>query len=148
MLSQELPEDWDKNPVKVLVSTNFDSVAFDKSKDVLVEFYAPWCGHCKQLEPIYEKLGEKYKDSKDVIIAKMDATVNELEHTKVGSFPTIKLFKKDTNQVIEYNGERTLEGLDKFLSTSGEYGRAAPDQEGDEEEVLAGDHADSVKDEL
>lgn len=81
-----------------------------------------------QLEPIYEKLGEKYKDSSDVIIAKMDATANELEHTKVGSFPTIKLFKKDTNQVIEYNGERTLEGLDKFLSTGGEYGRAAPDQ--------------------
>lgn len=42
LLSQELPEDWDKTPVKTLVSTNFDEVAMDKTKDVLVEFYAPW----------------------------------------------------------------------------------------------------------
>lgn len=38
LLSQELPEDWDKHPVKTLVSTNFDEIALDKTKDVLVEF--------------------------------------------------------------------------------------------------------------
>lgn len=42
LLSQKLPEDWDKQPVKVLVSSNFDEIAFNKDKDVLVEFYAPW----------------------------------------------------------------------------------------------------------
>ena len=78
--------------------------------------------------PIYDQLGEKYKDRDDIVIAKMDATANELEHTKVNSFPTIKLYRKGTNQVIEYNGERTLEGLTKFLESEGEYGRAAPDQ--------------------
>jgi len=147
LLSQDLPEDWDKNPVKVLVSNNFDEVVFDKTKDVLVEFYAPWCGHCKQLVPIYDQLGEKYKDNANVLIAKMDSTGNELEHTKINSFPTIKLFKKDTNEIVEYNGERTFEGLVKFLETDGEYGRAAPDEEIDEEEEKD-DKADGRKDEL
>ncbi|XP_058828893.1 protein disulfide-isomerase [Topomyia yanbarensis] len=115
LLSQELPEDWDKAPVKVLVSTKFDEVVLDTNKDVLVEFYAPWCGHCKQLVPIYDKLGEKYADSETIVIAKMDATANELEHTKISSFPTIYLYRKGDNQKVEFRGERTLEGFVDFL---------------------------------
>jgi len=134
LLSEDLPEDWDKNPVKVLVSTNFDEVAFDKTKDVLVEFYAPWCGHCKQLAPIYDELAEKFKDNESILIAKMDSTLNELEHTKIQSFPTIKLFKKDSNDVVEYSGERTLAGMSKFLESGGTYGQSA-DEEEEEEEV-------------
>lgn len=134
LLSQDLPDDWDSKPVKVLVSSKFDEVALDKSKNVLVEFYAPWCGHCKQLEPIYVELGEKFKDDPSVLIAKMDATANELEHTKIQSFPTIKLWKKDTNEVVEYAGERNLDGLSKFLETGGEFGRGAPEEETEEDE--------------
>nr|CAD7451932.1 unnamed protein product [Timema tahoe] len=134
LLSQDLPEDWDKEPVKVLVSTNFDEIVFDKEKDVLVEFYAPWCGHCKQLAPIYDQLGEKFKENKNIVITKMDATANELEHTKITSFPTLKLYAKEDNKIIEYNGERTLEGLSKFLETGGQYGKAAPDEAEEEDE--------------
>ncbi|XP_067003886.2 protein disulfide-isomerase [Anabrus simplex] len=134
LLSQELPDDWDKAPVKVLVSTNFDDVVFDKDKDVLVEFYAPWCGHCKQLAPIYDQLGEKFKDNDKVVVAKMDATANELEHTKIVSFPTLKLYTKGDNKVIEYRGERTLEGLAKFLESGGQYGQDSPDEAEEEDE--------------
>jgi len=134
LLSQDLPEDWNKTPVRTLVASNFDEVALDKSKDVLVEFYAPWCGHCKQLAPIYDQLGEHFKDDEKIIVAKMDATANELEHTKITSFPTIKLYKAGDNKVVEYAGERTLEGLIKFLETGGEYGQSAPDEVEEEDE--------------
>lgn len=129
LLSQDLPEDWDKTPVKTLVSTNFDEIALDSTKDVLVEFYAPWCGHCKQLAPIYDQLGEKFAESQTIVVAKIDATANELEHTKITSFPTIKLYKKGDNEAVDYNGERTLEGFTKFLESGGADSEGVPDVE-------------------
>lgn len=133
LLSQELPDDWDTEAVKILVASNFDSVVFDYKKNVLVEFYAPWCGHCKQLAPIYDKVGEHFKDHKKVVIAKIDATANELEHTKITSFPTIKLYTKRENKVIEYNGPRTFEGLIKFIESGGVDGAEETDPFEEEE---------------
>ena len=43
-----------------------------------MEFYAPWCGHCKKLAPIYENLAKHFKDNDNLIVAKMDATANDI----------------------------------------------------------------------
>uniref|UniRef100_A0A8C1W7E8 Protein disulfide-isomerase A3 n=1 Tax=Cyprinus carpio TaxID=7962 RepID=A0A8C1W7E8_CYPCA len=87
--SEPIPENND-GPVKVIVAENFDSIVNDESKDVLIEFYAPWCGHCKSLEPKYKELGEKLSGDPNIVIAKMDATANDVpSQYEVRGFPTI-----------------------------------------------------------
>lgn len=116
--SQPVPKN-NKGPVKVVVGKTFDSIVMDPKKDVLIEFYAPWCGHCKQLEPEYTALGKKYKGHKNLVIAKMDATANDIPNNryKVEGFPTIYFAPSgDKKNPIKFeDGNRDLEHLSKFV---------------------------------
>ncbi|CAL2037080.1 unnamed protein product [Caenorhabditis brenneri] len=114
--AQELPDDWDALPVKVLVASNFHDIALDESKTVFVKFYAPWCGHCKQLVPVWDKLAEKYENNPNVVIAKLDATLNELADIKVNSFPTLKLWPAGSSTPVDYDGDRNLEKFEEFVN--------------------------------
>ncbi|XP_045568505.1 protein disulfide-isomerase A2 isoform X2 [Salmo salar] len=146
LLSEEVPEDWDKGPVKVLVGKNFEAVALENNKNVFVEFYAPWCGHCKELAPVWEKLAEKYADRDDIIIAKMDATTNEVEGVSVSGFPTLRYYPAgEDSKVVEYSGTRDLETFAMFLDNGGQLPKAEEEEDdGDEEEVK--DDEEDVKD--
>merc|ERR1719236_267566 len=65
--SEPVPDNSDPKAVKVAVAKNFEELVTENTKDVLVEFYAPWCGHCKKLTPIYDELAEKMAEE-DVLV--------------------------------------------------------------------------------
>lgn len=67
MQSDGEEEDDSESAVVTLTSENFRSVVEDSTKNVLVEFYAPWCGHCKQLKPEYKKVAEYFKDVRQLV---------------------------------------------------------------------------------
>ncbi|KAM9819162.1 protein disulfide-isomerase A2 isoform 1-T5 [Syngnathus typhle] len=149
--SQDVPEDWNKTPVKVLVGKNFESVALDPTKNVFVKFYAPWCGHCKELVPIWDQLGEKYAEHEDIVIAKMDSTANELEAFTISGFPTLKYFPAGGKEPVEYSGKRDLETLSKFLDNGGVLPKEDDDDENEAKAVESVEKADNAtfgKDEL
>ncbi|PIA19000.1 protein disulfide isomerase, partial [Coemansia reversa NRRL 1564] len=122
--SEPIPESNDGN-VFVLVSKQFNEVVFDKSKDVLVEAYAPWCHHCRSLVPIYEKLGSILKHNKNLVISKMDAIANDVPSSEsalqIYGFPTIVLVSGKNNAIVEYNGNRSLESLVEFVKENAAY---------------------------
>jgi len=125
---EPLPADWDKAPVKYVTAVNFNEFVGEKGANTLMMFYAPWCGHCKNLYPVWDKMTEKFASS-GLKVGKMDSTVNEIEGmANINSYPTIRLYKKDGTQ-SEYNGERTVEGIAKFIETDGVFGMAAPDHD-------------------
>jgi protein disulfide-isomerase A6 len=97
--------------VVTLTEANFDELAL-RSKDIwFVEFYAPWCGHCKALEPVWNEVATKMKGK--VNFGKVDSTVDIglADRFKVTSYPTIYYWdygddKSSSSHRMEYVGLR------------------------------------------
>lgn len=112
--SEPIPED-NGDALTVLVGKNWADVVQDPSKDVLVKYYAPWCGHCKALAPVWDDLAMHFKDMPDLVIAKFDATANEVEGLEIRGYPTLRFYPKDDKTGLDYNGGRELDDFKKWL---------------------------------
>lgn len=114
MKSEPVPTE--QGDLKVAVGKNFKELIMDADKDALIEFYAPWCGHCKSLAPKYEELATKLADE-DVTIAKFDATANDVPPIfEVRGFPTLYWLPKNTKTPIPYSGAREVKDFIKFIA--------------------------------
>ncbi|RNC39572.1 protein disulfide isomerase, partial [Trypanosoma cruzi] len=99
----------------------FDAVVMDEAKDALVMFYAPWCGHCKKLHPVFELLAKAFKEEADIVIGKLnadDASNGAVRNRyKVDGYPTLAFFqKKSKSEPQYYSGGRSLEELVDYVN--------------------------------
>ncbi|KAI3848054.1 hypothetical protein MKX03_026839 [Papaver bracteatum] len=135
--SEPIPE-VNNEPVKVVVADSLQDVVFASGKNILLEYYAPWCGHFQKLAPILEEVALEFQSDPDVIIAKLDATANDFptDQFDVKGYP-IMFFKSSTG-IIDF-----IDYIKKHKDTT-----VVPMES--DEPVESAEHVDSddVKDEL
>ncbi|KAJ0020534.1 hypothetical protein Pint_32176 [Pistacia integerrima] len=153
--SDPIPETNDGD-VKIVVGNNFDEIVLDESKDVLLEIYAPWCGHCQSLEPTYNKLAKHLRGVDSLVIAKMDGTTNEHPRAKPDGFPTILFFPAGNKSFdpITVDTDRTVVAFYKFLKKNAsipfkiQKPASAPKSEASDVKESHESSSNEVKDEL
>lgn len=103
--------------VITLTDDTFDDLVLNSGDVWMVEFYAPWCGHCKALAPEWEQAASDLKGT--VKLAALDATANEQKAAEYGirGFPTIKVFGPNAaspSDAQDYPGARTASAISSF----------------------------------
>ncbi|KAG4069078.1 hypothetical protein HA402_008389 [Bradysia odoriphaga] len=113
---EEEVDDWEDDGVSILSAENFEEF-IKENEFVLVEFYAPWCGHCKTFAPEYAKLANELEEkSSPIKVVKVDATKDSkyTEEYGVRGYPTLKLFRRGTH--TEYWGPKAISNIVDWLN--------------------------------
>ena len=100
-----------------LTAANFNEKVIQSKSLWLVEFYAPWCGHCKSLAPEWVKVAKALKGVAKVGAVNMDTDQAAGASYGIKGFPTIKIFGGNKNSPSDYAGGRTAQAIvDEALS--------------------------------
>ena len=116
-----------KSNVVKLSPADFSGATLPKYKNklVFVKFFAPWCGYCNNVAPIYEDLATQYKKNNKVIIAEIDCDTYTQFHNdfnlfsntpKVEGFPTFLLFINGGTIIKKYDDIRDVEHFINFIN--------------------------------
>lgn len=117
----------DSNESIELNSSNFDELVL-KSKDLwIVEFFAPWCGHCKKLAPEWKKAANNLKGKVKLGHVDCDSEKSLMSKFNVQGFPTILVFGADKDSPIPYEGARTAGAIESFALEQLETNVAPPE---------------------
>ncbi|KAM9980757.1 hypothetical protein ACTFIY_003069 [Dictyostelium cf. discoideum] len=110
--------DNSNSDVIILTDSNFEDLTTSNPNETwMVEFYAPWCFHCKNLKKTYDQLSTKLKQQDpNLKVAKIDCVANpkQCKRFSIRSYPTIKVIKG--NSVYDMKGEKTLNSLNEFIN--------------------------------
>ena len=102
--------------VETLTDATFSKKVFDSDEMWLVEFYAPWCGHCKKLQPIYEKVARYLKGVVRVGAVNMDQEKQRGTQYGVKGFPSIFFFGLDKSKnPVDYQGGRDADSIVDYV---------------------------------
>uniref|UniRef100_T1JB37 Protein disulfide-isomerase A6 homolog n=1 Tax=Strigamia maritima TaxID=126957 RepID=T1JB37_STRMM len=94
-----------------LTPTNFNSKVINSDDVWIVEFFAPWCGHCQNMVPEYEKAAKALKGLVNVGAVNADDHKTLAEQYKVKGFPTIKIFGQNKKAPLDFNGARNADAF-------------------------------------
>ena len=119
MKSQSIPKNQ-VGPVKMIVSNNYDTEVHKVKKDAVLFVHAPWCGHCKDFEPIYKKIAKKMlKSNENIVFGKMDGTTNDIPYMypPLKGYPAIFFLSAyEKYDPIQYQGDRTFKSVKDWIN--------------------------------
>ena len=106
-----------KKHVLPMLNFNIENFENDNTKK-LVYFYMDSCGHCKNFTPIWDQFSKSNDSGVTTYKVERSNAQDKLEKYNINGFPTVLLLNENNDKIKEFNGERTIEGLQSFVNAN------------------------------